>query len=279
MVILDNHMSDADWCCSYTDGNGLWYTANYSEAQWISIWQQVVQRYANNPYVIGCDLRNELRITTINYIIYVPSWGDGVTATDWRAAAQRGGNAILSINPNLLIFVEGTNSGTDLSLAVLFPVVLNVPNKLVYSAHSYANGITYPDYLFFETAANYFYGYIILAKAYPVWIGEFGTCNTGSTCFEGFFEYAIEYFQNYDYDTSYWPWDGTQSTGTTRVFGSVETYGIMNTTWNGPSNTQLLNYLQSIQSITQGSPNGGSDLHSGVSWFLLILSLLLLSLI
>jgi hypothetical protein len=26
MVILDNHSSDAMWCCKITDGNGLWYT-------------------------------------------------------------------------------------------------------------------------------------------------------------------------------------------------------------------------------------------------------------
>ena len=24
MIILDNHMSDANWCCSNSDGNGLW---------------------------------------------------------------------------------------------------------------------------------------------------------------------------------------------------------------------------------------------------------------
>jgi len=210
----------------------------------------------------------------------VPSWGDGVNATDWRAAAQRGGNAILAINPNLLIFVEGINSATDLRLAVLFPVVLNVPNKLVYSAHSYAYGMIWPDYLYLETLANYYFGYIIVAQAYPVWIGEVGTCNTDPTCFQGFFQYVIEYFMNYDYDFSYWPWDGTQSTGTTRVFGSVETYGIMNTTWNGPASTQLLGYLQSIQQpLAQSSHMSGSDHYSGVSWFLLILSLLLLSLI
>jgi len=28
-VILNNHMSDAGWCCSDTDGNGLWHNANY----------------------------------------------------------------------------------------------------------------------------------------------------------------------------------------------------------------------------------------------------------
>jgi hypothetical protein len=28
-VILNNHISDAMWCCSVTDSNGLWYNDNY----------------------------------------------------------------------------------------------------------------------------------------------------------------------------------------------------------------------------------------------------------
>jgi len=39
MVILDNHVSRADWCCNDTDGNGLWYNADYPEKQWIADWQ------------------------------------------------------------------------------------------------------------------------------------------------------------------------------------------------------------------------------------------------
>jgi endoglucanase len=34
MVILDNHLSRADWFCSDTDGNGLWYNRDYPETQW-----------------------------------------------------------------------------------------------------------------------------------------------------------------------------------------------------------------------------------------------------
>ena len=33
MVILDNHVSRADWCCSETDGNGFWYNADYPETE------------------------------------------------------------------------------------------------------------------------------------------------------------------------------------------------------------------------------------------------------
>lgn len=61
MVILDNHMSDAEWCCSGSDHNGLWYTSTYPESQWLSLWSQIVTRYKENSHVIGCDLRNELR--------------------------------------------------------------------------------------------------------------------------------------------------------------------------------------------------------------------------
>ena len=32
LVVLDNHMSDGDWCCSDNDGNGLWYNERYDES-------------------------------------------------------------------------------------------------------------------------------------------------------------------------------------------------------------------------------------------------------
>lgn len=34
MIILNNHVSTAGWCCSNSDGNGLWYTDTYSEQAW-----------------------------------------------------------------------------------------------------------------------------------------------------------------------------------------------------------------------------------------------------
>ena len=30
MVILNNHISNAEWCCSEDDGNGLWHNKDYS---------------------------------------------------------------------------------------------------------------------------------------------------------------------------------------------------------------------------------------------------------
>ena len=90
VVILDNHVSDADWCCSETDGNGLWYTASHPEATWLEHWRTLAKRYAGQPAVVAADLRNEPRPA----LGVTPVWGGGDPATDGHAAATRGGNAV-----------------------------------------------------------------------------------------------------------------------------------------------------------------------------------------
>ena len=57
MVVLDNHMSDPDWCCSETDENGLWYNDRWPEAEWIAAHKAVAARYAQQPYVVAAELR------------------------------------------------------------------------------------------------------------------------------------------------------------------------------------------------------------------------------
>ena len=54
-------MSSAGWCCSYEDGNGLWYTPEYPENIFFEHWTLMAERYRDNPKVIGADLRNEIR--------------------------------------------------------------------------------------------------------------------------------------------------------------------------------------------------------------------------
>ena len=80
MVILDNHMSRADWCCSEKDGNGLWYNAEYPESKWLADWQTIVGRYKRERWVIGADLRNELRSRA--------AWGGTDPELDWHAARE-----------------------------------------------------------------------------------------------------------------------------------------------------------------------------------------------
>ena len=137
-IILDNHRSEAG---NSAEGNGLWYTDQYPESAWIADWVALTQRYQGNETVIGMDLRNEPH----NAQSSGSCWGCGAQSYDWRLAAERGGNAVLGINPSLLIFVEGTDCynndcdwwGGNLEGAQAFPVTLNVANQLVYSAHDY----------------------------------------------------------------------------------------------------------------------------------------------
>jgi endoglucanase len=273
VVILDNHVSDADWCCSDKDQNGLWYTSKYPEDVWLAHWRALAKRYAGQPAVVAADLRNEPRpvleaecqsctsCPCATCACVTPVWGGGDPATDWHAAATRGGNAVHQENPSLLIVVEGLNYASDVGGPYTLPITLTVPNRVVYSAHDYAwfhQGIsTYGE---FKTELGNKWGYILAqGKAYtaPVLLGEFGTCNTAATCVtdatgQGFWFSAIRtYLSEADIDWAYWPLNGTQARGTGRTFGAPDTYGILDTDWKAPALDPLITSLQTLQPVTQ----------------------------
>lgn len=175
-IILDQHRPDSG------GQSALWYTDHYPESRWISDWQMLAKRYANNPMVIGADLHNEPHSPAC--------WGCGDPNTDWRLAAERAGNAILAVNPNWLIFVEGIDCnqgdciwwGGNLEQAAQFPVQLNIPHRLVYSAHDYPSSVynqswfnapDYPNNL--PGVWDTHWGYLVKQNIAPVWLGEFGT--------------------------------------------------------------------------------------------------------
>ncbi|HWB50586.1 MAG TPA: Calx-beta domain-containing protein [Stellaceae bacterium] len=176
-IILDHHRSEAG---DGTSANGLWYDAQYSQAEWVSDWQMLAQRYADDPSVIGADLHNEP---------YNGAWGGG-GPNDWVAAAEQAGNAIGAVNPNWLIFVEGVGTydgqsywwGGNLMGVQDDPVVLNVPDKLVYSPHDYPDSVyqqpwfSDPDFpANLPAEFTKMWGYIYQDDIAPIYLGEFGT--------------------------------------------------------------------------------------------------------
>jgi endoglucanase len=266
MVVIDNHMSNADWCCSTSDGNGLWHNAAYPEARWIADWEMMALRYKDVPAVIGADLRNELR--QANGVD--PTWGTGnanVDGTDWRAAAIRGATAVLGVAPRFLVFVEGLSFAGDLSGAYTNPILdadLPVAHRLVYEAHNYSNYVpNLTSYAQLKTALGNAWGFLLtqnMTFTAPVWVGEFGTCNTADSCVsstntmdQGFWFQSIrQYLTEADIDWSYWPLNGTEASGTSRTLGATETYGILAPDWQTPSRQSLLTALQMLQPATQG---------------------------
>ena len=193
-VIIDNHRSEAG---ETAEANGLWYTSAYPNSAWINDWATLAKRYANNPTVIGFDLRNEPHTPTGVAYANGATWGTGDPNTDVRLAYQNAGNAILAANPNALIFCEGISNfpnssggfdttwwGGNLEGVAQFPVVLSSPGHVVYSAHDYGPVLFQQAWFNSSTTSasldavwNKYWGYIYANSTAPLWVGEFGTGN------------------------------------------------------------------------------------------------------
>ncbi|MEV4324996.1 cellulase family glycosylhydrolase [Microbispora rosea] len=197
-IILDRHRPTS------AGQTALWYTSGVPESTWISDWKSLAQHYAGNTTVIGADLHNEPHADGTNPNATGSCWGCGDESRDWRLAAERAGNAILSVQPNWLIFVEGVSCpsgglsnvwdndtsndedcgwwGGNLTKAGQYPVRLNVANRLVYSPHEYATSVFHqtwfddPSYPANMPAIwDKYWGYLYKQNIAPIMVGEFGT--------------------------------------------------------------------------------------------------------
>ena len=206
--------------------NALWYRPpRYTQQVWIHDWVTIAQRYRNNPVVVGFDLHNEphsngpgLEILGRGYLRQGATWGPfrGVdnAATDWRLAAEQAGNAILRVNPRVLVIVEGVEIypyrnplrgdlcpyhipatdgycadlywwGGNLQSVQQYPDVLAAPHQLVYSPHEYGPSLHDQRWITptmtehdWQSAMARHWGYLLDARganAAPLWVGEFGT--------------------------------------------------------------------------------------------------------
>lgn len=273
MVILDDHTTNAGWCCDKDDGNGLWYGkknwghGSFTESEWISDWVQIARHYAADPWVVGAELRNELRADAGG----TPYWANNVqpvdcTGTtyrnDWPMAATCAGNAVLAANPNLLVIVDGLNFSTDLADVTANSIVLYPADKLVYAAHNYVNeddGLTNSgkgSYSAFKQRLDSEWGFISTQGIAPVWVSEFGTClqrcgTKNRWRNDMYFAYIRRYLGDANLDWAYWALNGTQSKGkdlkTVRKHGKVEHYGLLNPTWTGPSNAGALADIEQLR--------------------------------
>jgi endoglucanase len=243
MVILDNHVSRADWCCSETDGNGLWYNDEYPEASWLADWRAMARRYRDQKWVVGADLRNELRNGA--------AWGGADPKLDWHAAAERGGRAVLEANPRLLIMVEGPEYSTNFAGVDKLRVRLPMEHRLVYSPHAYnIDGHPFANHEELKQAYEARAGFLMhVEPGIPLWIGEFGTChdlNCGAN--SKWFRMFIRLLQeNEDLSWSYWPLNGTQSSGRTRKYDAVETYGLLSADYKRIAAPGIVDLLRTVE--------------------------------
>ncbi|MFF3889978.1 cellulase family glycosylhydrolase [Streptomyces sp. NPDC001914] len=254
-VVLDRHRPDS------SAQSALWYTSAVPEATWIANLKALAARYQGNTAVIGIDLHNEPHDPAC--------WGCGDTSTDWRLAAERAGNAVLSVNSSLLIFVEGVQTvngqstwwGGNLAGVAAAPVRLSVANRLVYSAHDYATSVAqqpwFSDPSFpanMPAIWDKYWGYIFKQNIAPVWLGEFGT-TLQSTVDQKWLAALVDYLRptnTYGADSfnwTFWSWNPN----------SGDTGGILKDDWQ-TVDTVKDGYLASIKAPGfSGGGGGGGD--------------------
>ncbi|MFD9932441.1 cellulase family glycosylhydrolase [Streptomyces massasporeus] len=253
-IVLDRHRPDA------AGQSALWYTASVPESTWITNLKALATRYKGNSTVIGIDLHNEPHDPAC--------WGCGDTSRDWRLAAQRAGNAVLSANPELLIMVEGVQShngvngwwGGNLMGVAQHPVQLDVPDRLVYSAHDYATSVAqqswFSDPSFPSNMPGIwdkYWGYIFKQNIAPVWLGEFGTTLQPSVDQKWLAE-LVKYLRatsTYGADSFHWTfWSWNPNSG--------DTGGILKDDWQ-TVDTAKDGYLASVKApgFDAGGPGPG----------------------
>jgi endoglucanase len=259
MVILDNHVSHASWCCSNSDGNGWWasaagYTAANSQyfivADWLAGLKAMATFAKSYSNVIGLSLRNELRAVGSQ---------DQNSHADWYTYVEQGISAIHGANANALVIVGGVNYALDLSFIyskTLPKSTLGVTTKLVWEFHNYqwSGSGAGADCTTFKNNLGSNAGYLLTQnEAYtgPLWLSEFGWQQVGTS--EAELQFAaclVTYMEGNDADWAVWALQGSYyvRSGTANY---DESYGILNHDWSGWRNATFVKVLGTMWNINQ----------------------------
>jgi endoglucanase len=228
-VILDRHSPTAG-----VRGE-LWYTEDVPESRWISDWVMLARHYRGDRTVIAADLENEPHGAA--------TWGDGNPKTDWRLAAERAGNAILKVNPDWLIMVQGIQYyhndqywwGGQLEGAAKYPVRLSHPNKLVYTPHDYGPDVSpqgwfnSPDYPRNLPKVWLDHWAALPQGGTPILIGEFGGHSVGGDVGGQWQRLLISYLNQHSMGYVYWSWNPDSS----------DTSGLLQRDWKTVNKPEL----------------------------------------
>jgi endoglucanase len=247
-ILMDHHRPDCQ------EISPLWYISGYSENDWIEDLKFVAARYRNLEYFMGMDIKNEPHGNA--------TWGVGNAATDWNIAAEKAGREVLSVNSNLLIFVQGVQENPTCSSNIghwmggnmeplnCTPISSSsIPaNKLVLSPHVYGPDV-YPQGYFND--ANYPRNLIeiwethfgqFVQKGYTIvpgeWGGQYGYADPRDKAWQ---DAMVEYFMQKGICNSYyWSWNPN----------STDTGGILLDDWRSVRNDKLQmlnNYFNSCR--------------------------------
>ena len=232
-VIINNHITEARWCC---DGNpcdmgwendviGPFCPVRQTEEDWIQNLLTVMEPHIENSWVVGVDLRNEVR-----------GVAGGLLWNSWATAAEHAAERLHRLQPEWLIVVEGVQSANNIRGAKERPVRLTSPNKLVYSSHVYGwSGwgslvpYWYRTYSSFADDIDKNWEYLRDTDTAPVWVGEIGAPNSPSRRDFHYWTNLMRYLRECDADFAYWAINPRKPNS-----NSIETYGLLHDDWETP---------------------------------------------
>jgi endoglucanase len=147
--------------------------------------------------------------------------------------------------------VESPEYSTNFAGFDKLPVSLKVANRLVYSPHAYnIEGHSFSSYEELKQVYDARAGFLLNSEpAVPIWVGEFGACQTmdcGAT--SDWFKLYIRYLKEHELVSwSYWPLNGTQSSGQRRKYDTVEDYGLLSTDYRKIAAPKIVELLKTIE--------------------------------
>ncbi|WPH04331.1 glycoside hydrolase family 5 protein [Acrodontium crateriforme] len=232
-VIINDHITNAQWCDGKNLCDSSWKNSHFgpickvkqTTESWIENWKTIMRPHINNPLVIGADLRNEPR----------GLWGT-MTWDMFASACEKASEALLKLNPDWLMFVEGVSSANDCSGARLRPIQLSIPDRVVYSSHIYSwsgwgsLGKTYGrrPYESFARDMDKNWGYLLASNTAPVWAGEFGAPDHAQGHDRHYWDNLMRYLLDWDVDFGYWALNPRKPNL------ERESYGLLEDDWETP---------------------------------------------
>lgn len=246
-VLLDVHTCSAWRAVTDKPGPGLGSCWNYGKDRWVSDLRKLADLSNQYDNVIGIDLFNEP---------YGYRWAD------WAKASLDAANAILAVNPNTLIFVEGVGNestagpagafwGENLVEAAGGPLDV-LKDRLVFSPHVYGPSVAWQGY--FGSADfpknmpaiwDAHFGFL-KEKGYTLVFGEFGGRYVGlDKIWQDAF---VDYLNSKGfYNFFYWSWNPN----------SGDTGGILLDDWKRV-NQDKINLLKRIRAKAKSSSDSDS---------------------
>ncbi|XP_073049241.1 glycosyl hydrolase 5 family protein-like [Primulina eburnea] len=249
ILVVDNHISEPNWCCNGGDGNGFFGDANFDPSEWLQGLEAVATMYKGNPAVVAMSIRNELR-------------GDRQNEPDWYKYMQQGAALINRINPNLLVVISGLNYDTTLGFLKSKRFGTAIANKIVFEAHWYTVG-TSDEQWEAQTnlvCANMLQGaedsYLFLIRgnnSFPLFLSEWGIDETGASEADNrYMSCFLAAIVENDIEWALWGIHGSYMLreGTVNMY---EPNGILDFDWARPKNLSFVKRLQLARQVNQDS--------------------------